>query len=63
MTNTTSRFSSAEREMVEEDTLRLVSVGVDIGSATSHLVFSRLELERQDNRYVVVSRTVTISLH
>src|SRR5207302_9326864 len=45
-------------EMVEEDTLRLVSVGVDIGSATSHLVFSRLELERQDNRYVVVGRTV-----
>jgi ethanolamine utilization protein EutA len=44
--------------MVEEDTLRLVSVGVDIGSATSHLVFSRLELERQDNRYVVVSRSV-----
>src|SRR5919199_2425362 len=53
-----ARFSSAEREMVEEDSLRLVSVGVDIGSATSHLVFSRLELERQDNRYVVVSRTV-----
>jgi ethanolamine utilization protein EutA len=44
--------------MVEEDSLRLVSVGVDIGSGTSHLVFSRLELERQDNRYVVVSRTV-----
>src|SRR5919199_15395 len=53
-----ARFSSAHREMVEEDSLRLVSVGVDIGSATSHLVFSRLELERQDNRYVVVSRTV-----
>ena len=58
MTEATARFSSAEREMVEEDTLRLVSVGVDIGSATSHLVFSRLELERQDNRYVVVGRTV-----
>jgi ethanolamine utilization protein EutA len=53
-----ARFSSAEREMVEEDSLRLVSVGVDIGSATSHLVFSRLELERQDNRYVVVRRTL-----
>jgi ethanolamine utilization protein EutA len=54
----TARFSAAEREMVEEDSLRLVSVGVDIGSTTSHLVFSRLELERQDNRYVVVSRTI-----
>ena len=53
-----ARFSSAHREMVEEDSLRLVSVGVDIGSATSHLVFSRLELERQDNRYVVVRRAV-----
>jgi ethanolamine utilization protein EutA len=33
-------------------------VGVDIGSSTSHLVFSRLRLERLDNRYVVAERTV-----
>jgi ethanolamine utilization protein EutA (predicted chaperonin) len=58
MVSSSARFSSADREMVEEDTLRLVSVGVDIGSATSHLVFSRLELEREDTRYVVVGRTV-----
>ena len=44
--------------MGEEDRIRLTSVGVDIGSSTSHLLFSRLELERQDNRYVTVSRTV-----
>src|SRR5262245_49347869 len=44
--------------MAEEDRLLLTSVGVDIGSSTSHLLFSRLELERQDGRYVTVSREV-----
>ena len=51
-------FSGAERSMMDEDELHLTSVGVDIGSSTSHLVFSRLELERQNTRYVVVKRTV-----
>ena len=51
-------FSSTKRTMTEEDEIRLLSVGVDIGSATSHLVFSRLILERLDNRYVVVSREI-----
>src|SRR5438445_4329949 len=41
-----------------EDEIRLASVGVDIGSSTSHLVFSRLVLERLDNRYVVSEREV-----
>jgi ethanolamine utilization protein EutA (predicted chaperonin) len=44
--------------MAEEDRIVLTSVGVDIGSSTSHLLFSRLELERQDNRYVTVTREV-----
>jgi ethanolamine utilization protein EutA len=44
--------------MAEEDRIVLTSVGVDIGSSTSHLLFSRLELERQDGRYVTVSRQV-----
>ncbi len=51
-------FSSAGRSLEEEDEIRLVSVGVDIGSSTTHLVFSRLVLERLDNRYVVSERTV-----
>jgi ethanolamine utilization protein EutA len=51
-------FSSAGRSLEGEDELRLVSVGVDIGSSTSHLVFSRLLLERMDSRYVVVERDV-----
>ena len=51
-------FSSAGRSLEGEDEIRLTSVGVDIGSSTSHLVFSRLVLERLDNRYVVTSREV-----
>ena len=47
-------FSAASRRSLEvEDEIRLISVGVDIGSSTSHLVFSRLLLERLDNRYIV----------
>jgi ethanolamine utilization protein EutA len=51
-------FSNVRRSLEEEDEIRLVSVGVDIGSSTSHLVFSRLVLERLDNRYIVAERTV-----
>ena len=49
-------FTSAGRSLEVEDEIRLTSVGVDIGSSTSHLVFSRLILERLDNRYVVSER-------
>ena len=41
-------FSNANRHMQEEENLQLTSVGVDIGSSTSHLVFSRIVLERLD---------------
>jgi len=51
-------FSNVRRSLDTEDEIRLVSVGVDIGSSTSHLVFSRLVLERLDNRYVVSERKV-----
>jgi ethanolamine utilization protein EutA len=49
-------FSSAGRTLTLEDEIRLLSVGVDIGSSTSHLVFSRLTLERLDARYIVSGR-------
>ncbi len=49
-------FSAAKRTLEVEDEIRLTSVGVDIGSSTSHLVVSRLVLERLDSRYVVASR-------
>jgi len=51
-------FSGTGRSLEVEDEIRLASVGVDIGSSTSHLVFSRLVLERLDNRYVVAERKV-----
>ncbi|MSP34110.1 MAG: ethanolamine utilization protein EutA [Limnohabitans sp.] len=51
-------FSNVRRSLEGEDEITLVSVGVDIGSSTSHLVFSRLVLERLDNRYIVSERTV-----
>jgi ethanolamine utilization protein EutA len=49
-------FSSTGRTLAEEDEICLLTVGVDIGSSTSHLVFSRLVLERLDSRYVVSER-------
>lgn len=53
-------FTSGGRSLVlEDDEIRLVSVGVDIGSSTTHLVLSRIVLERRDNRYLVTQREVT----
>src|SRR5689334_7471490 len=49
-------FSSTGRTLAEEDEICVLSVGVDIGSSTSHLVFSRIVLERLDSRYVVTER-------
>jgi ethanolamine utilization protein EutA len=51
-------FSNANRHMQEEEELRLTSVGVDIGSSTSHLVFSRLELTLEGSRYRVTKREI-----
>ena len=51
-------FSNVRRSLEVEDEILLISVGVDIGSSTSHLVFSRLLLERLDNRYVVSKREI-----
>jgi ethanolamine utilization protein EutA (predicted chaperonin) len=49
-------FSSIGRSLEGEDEICILSVGVDIGSSTSHLVFSRIVLERLDSRYVVTER-------
>src|SRR5438105_15666886 len=49
-------FSSTGRSLVDEDEIVVLSVGVDIGSSASHLVFSRIVLERLDSRYVVTER-------
>jgi ethanolamine utilization protein EutA len=49
-------FSGASRSLVEEDEIRLTSVGVDIGSSTAHMMLSRITLERLDTRYIVADR-------
>jgi ethanolamine utilization protein EutA len=49
-------FSSLGRTLEGDDEICILSVGVDIGSSTSHLVFSRIVLERLDSRYVVTQR-------
>jgi len=54
-------FSGAGRSLVEEDEIRLTSVGVDIGSATAHMMLSRITLERLDTRYVVAERETLYS--
>lgn len=41
--------------------VRLRSVGVDVGSATSHLVFSEITMAKVDQRFVPVAREVTYS--
>lgn len=51
-------FSSISRTLEQEDEIRLTSVGVDIGSSTSHLVFSQLVMEQISNRYVVTQRHI-----
>jgi ethanolamine utilization protein EutA len=49
-------FTADGRAVGEEDELELISVGIDIGSSTTHLMFSKLVLKRRDSRYVVVER-------
>lgn len=51
-------FTNANRHISEEEELKLTSVGVDIGSSTSHLVFSRLELKLEGTRYRVTRREI-----
>lgn len=51
-------FTAPGRHIVEEDEIKLTSVGVDIGSSTSHLVFSRLDMRQEGTRYVVTRRVI-----
>lgn len=54
----TSIFSSQIRTLERDLEIILTSVGVDIGSSTSHLVFSKIVMERRDTVYVVTKREV-----
>jgi ethanolamine utilization protein EutA len=48
--------------MLQRETLRLLTVGIDIGSSTSHLLFARVLFERRGSRaaprFVPVERTI-----
>ena len=50
------------RSIWEQENLELLTVGIDIGSSTSHLLFARIVLQREkddlSSRFVVVERTV-----
>jgi len=54
--------AAIERAIWEQDTISLTTVGIDIGSSTSHLLFARVTLRRQtlglSSRFVVVDRQV-----
>lgn len=45
-----------EVNIESEERIELLSVGVDIGSATSHMVFSKITVEKVGTRYVTVGR-------
>ncbi len=51
-------FTNARRSIVDEDEIQITSVGIDIGSSTTHLAFSRITLERVDSQYIVAAREV-----
>lgn len=51
-------FSNTSRSLIQEDEIELTSVGIDIGSSTAHLLFSKIVLERFDSRYLVVERSI-----
>jgi ethanolamine utilization protein EutA len=53
---TTGFFSGRNRTINAEDRIELVSVGIDIGSSTSHLVFSRIVMQRHGAIYRVSER-------
>ena len=51
-----------DHPMWRSERITLTSVGIDVGSSTSHLIFSRLTLRRQgialSSRFVVVNREI-----
>jgi len=63
-----SELSEADRAEIaryiwSQETVELKTVGIDIGSSTSHLLFARVVLQRQtqdlSSRFVVIERQVT----
>jgi ethanolamine utilization protein EutA len=59
---TEAERAAVARAILEQDTLELLTVGIDIGSSTSHLLFARVFLKREvhglSSRFTVVDRRV-----
>src|SRR5690242_13842642 len=62
-----SHITDAEREEIaryiwRQETVEMNTVGIDIGSSTSHLLFARIRLQREtqalSSRFLVTSREV-----
>jgi len=49
-------FSNRGRILGGDDEIELRSVGIDIGSSTTHFIVSKIVLERLDSRYIVAER-------
>lgn len=56
MTESTTLSSPSMFSLDQDQTVRLTTVGIDIGSATSQLNFSLIELQRENARFVVTRR-------
>lgn len=56
--NDRGQFFGGSRLLGSEDRLELRTVGVDVGSATTHLAFSLLVAERVGGRYVVTDHVL-----
>jgi ethanolamine utilization protein EutA len=57
---TDAERAAVARAILEQDTLELLTVGIDVGSSTSHLLFARVFLKRDglSTRFTVVDRRV-----
>ena len=51
-------FAGAGHNIADEQQTTLTSVGIDIGSATCHIVFSEIEMKRSSDQFVVSKRSL-----
>ncbi len=51
-------YTDADRSRASADAVELLSVGVDIGSSTTHLAFSRIMMVREGERFVAAARDI-----
>lgn len=54
----TRRFTSANRSLVEDDMIEVLTLGLDVGSATFHVCIAKLTLTRGHNRYNISNKEI-----